>query len=52
MDRPTLDDLQREKNAFIGPPEPPQGPKMPGSGPYRTPSHDEIMDEFPNLFQK
>jgi len=26
--RPTLDDLQDEKRAFIGPPEPPQIPKL------------------------
>ena len=26
--RPTLDDLLREQDEFIGPPEPPQGPKM------------------------
>jgi hypothetical protein len=52
MDRPTLDDLQSEKNAFIGPPEPPQRSKMQGSGPYRPPSDYEIRDEFPNLFRK
>ncbi len=26
--RPTLDDIQRERARFIGPPEPPQAPKM------------------------
>lgn len=27
-DRPTFDDIQREQEDFIGPPEPAQGPKM------------------------
>ncbi|GGH63616.1 hypothetical protein GCM10011341_38850 [Frigidibacter albus] len=28
MKRPTLDDLQREQENFIGPPKPPRGPKF------------------------
>ncbi len=27
-DRPTFDDIQREQEKFIGPPEPAQSPKM------------------------
>lgn len=28
-DRPTFDDIRREQESFIGPPEPPKGAKMP-----------------------
>ncbi len=28
-DRPTFDDIRREQESFIGPREPPRGPKMP-----------------------
>lgn len=28
-DRPTFDDIRREQESFIGPPEPPTGAKMP-----------------------
>lgn len=39
---PTLDDLQAERARFIGPPEPPRGPKMP----RRPTEADEIYAEI------
>lgn len=52
MERPNLDDLLREQDEFIGPKQPPKGPKMAGSGPYWTPTDQEIKEQFPNLFRK
>lgn len=50
MERPTLDDLQREQREFIGPPAPRQPPKMPRSSETKIISSKELKEQFPRLF--
>lgn len=51
MDRPTYDDIMKERAEFIGPHEPPRGPKIRGSGPYWAPTNAEIRDQFQRIFE-
>ena len=51
MSRPTFEELITEQDAFIGPKEPPRGPKMKGSGPYWNPTDAQIRSQFPGIFE-